>query len=148
MTLGVLVCLIVVGAVGGGRAHQAGQDAIQGKTGQAHGTIDVGGLPNRPAVELIVHTDAKKGWNLQVQTEHFRWAPEHVNLAHVPGEGHAHLYVNGKKLTRLYGEWYYLEHLRPGDNRITVTLNANSHDDYAINGEPVFATQIVTVPGK
>jgi hypothetical protein len=108
----------------------------------------LGTCPNQPAVQLIVHPDAKAGWNLQVQVDNFRWAPEHANQAHVPGEGHAHLYVNGKKITRLYGEWYYLEHLRPGENKITVTLNANTHADYAVKGERVSATRVVTVPGK
>jgi hypothetical protein len=48
------------------------------------------------------------------------WTPEHVNHPHVPDEGNAHLYVNGKKLARLWGGWYHLEHLRPGDNRVAV----------------------------
>jgi hypothetical protein len=137
--LGVAVALLVVGAVSGGWAHEAGQKPA---------VIEVGHLPDQPAVQLIVHPDAKAGWNLQVQVEHFRWAPEHANQAHVPGEGHAHLYVNGKKITRLYGAWYYLEHLPAGANEITVTLNANTHSDYAVKGEPVSATRMVRVPGK
>lgn len=63
-----------------------------------HGTIEVGGMPAPPAVKVEVHQDPKAGWNLRVQAENFRFAPEHASTAHIAGEGHAHLFVDGKKL--------------------------------------------------
>jgi hypothetical protein len=113
-----------------------------------HGVIEVGGDSTLPSVKLTVHKDAKAGWNLQVQVANFRFAPEHASMAHVPGEGHAHLYIDGKKVTRLYGEWYHIPSLSPGSHKITVTLNANSHEDYTIQGKPISATQEVRVPAK
>lgn len=70
---------------------------------------------------------------------------ENINKAAKPGEGHAHLQVNGKKITRLYG-WYYLENLQPGKNEITVSLNVNSHKTLAHNGKMIQDTEIVEVP--
>lgn len=35
----------------------------------------------------------------------------------------AHLSVDGTKITRLYGNWYYLESLPAGRHEITVSLN-------------------------
>jgi len=113
-----------------------------------HGTMEVGGMPAPPAVRLTVHKDPKAGWNLQVQVENFRFAPEHASTAHVPGEGHAHLFIDGKKVTRLYGEWYRIPALAPGTHKITVTLNANSHEDLTIKGKPISATQDARVPAR
>jgi len=113
-----------------------------------HGTMDVGDVAAPPTVRLSVHKDPKAGWNLQVQVEDFRFAPEHASAAHVPGEGHAHLFIDGKKVTRLYGEWYHIPALAPGTHKITVTLNANSHEDLTIKGKPISATQEVHVPSR
>ncbi|AFY86828.1 MAG: hypothetical protein CLLPBCKN_003510 [Chroococcidiopsis cubana SAG 39.79] len=99
-----------------------------------------------PTVKLVVHPDTMRGYNLEVQTTNFKFAPEEVNKAAKPGEGHAHLYVNGKKITRLYSSWYYLDNLKPGKNEIRVSLNANNHQVLAHNGKMIEATQIVEVP--
>lgn len=71
---------------------------------------------------------------------------ENINKAAKPGEGHAHLQVNGKKITRLYSSWYYLENLQPGKNAIAISLNANSHETLAHNGKMIQDTEIVEVP--
>jgi hypothetical protein len=116
--------------------------------GMMHGTIELSGTEDIPTVELEVYKDPKKGWNIHLVIMNFRFAPEHASTAHVPGEGHAHLYVDGTKITRLYGEWYYLEHLPPGTHEIEVTLNSNSHDDLVVNGITISDIEIVTVPAK
>ncbi|MCG8423745.1 MAG: hypothetical protein MJE77_38095 [Proteobacteria bacterium] len=80
-----------------------------------------------PSIDLVVHRDPKSGWNLQLVTKNFRFAPDHVSTGHRDGEGHAHLYVDGKKLTRVYGEWHYLGPLAAGKHEIAVELSANDH---------------------
>ncbi len=52
---------------------------------------------NAPEVSIEVVKDALVGWNVYVAVENFRFAPERVNQANIPNEGHAHLYLNGKK---------------------------------------------------
>ncbi|BAZ05266.1 hypothetical protein [Calothrix sp. NIES-3974] len=98
-----------------------------------------------PTIKLSVTPDAKKGWNLQAQVTNFRFAPESVNTNPRLGEGHAHIYINDRKLTRLYSSWYYIEQLPPGKNRIKVTLNANNHADFVHNGKAIADTVIVEV---
>lgn len=97
-------------------------------------------------VSLKVTPDAMKGHNLLVRTRGFRFAPEHASGRHVTGEGHAHLYVDGVKTTRLYGPAFYLGDLKPGRHVIRVTLNANDHRDYRRGGKPLAARATVTVP--
>ncbi|MRX27987.1 hypothetical protein [Kangiella sp. HZ709] len=86
-----------------------------------------------------MHKDEKSGWNLELITENFAFAPEQVNQAHRVGHGHAHLYINGKKITRLYSHWYHLEELPEGKHLIKVNLNTNDHQDYALNGKVIGA---------
>lgn len=101
-----------------------------------------------PSVDLIVHPDAIKGWNLEVKVSNFKFAPENINKKSNSKEGHAHLYINGKKLTRLYGSWYYLASLGAGFNKITVTLNANGHEELVHNGQLIEDTEIIEIPVK
>jgi hypothetical protein len=111
-----------------------------------HGTIEVSNGQAIPTVDLIVHPDVRRGWNLEIQVTNFRFAPEHVNQSSTPTEGHAHLYIDGEKITRLYGNWYYLESLPPGQREITVGLSANGHEALTMNGQPIQATVRIDVP--
>ncbi|WP_232224216.1 hypothetical protein [Mastigocladopsis repens] len=113
-----------------------------------HKTVEISPGQPIPSVDLVVHQDAKKGWNLEVKVTNFSFAPESVNTADKPGEGHAHLNVNGKKIARLYGNWYYLENLPPGKNIITVSLNANNHESLVNNGKLIQDTEIIEVPAR
>ena len=105
-----------------------------------HNPVEVSSLPEIPGVSLDVMRDAVVGWNIHLKTENFRFTPESVNGQLIPGEGHAHLYVDGKKLSRLYGAWHHLGKLSPGRHTIRVTLNANNHSDLVLHGEPVAAS--------
>ena len=89
--------------------------------------------PEGMSVSLQMIADSVSGYNLRIVTEGFRFAPESAGAAHVPGEGHAHLYVNGVK-TRVYSEWFHLDGLAPGTHEVRVTLNANDHSPYAVGG--------------
>ena len=103
--------------------------------------IPWGDLPD-PAPSLTVTPDAA-GANVFIATNGFRFAPEAANGPAVPGEGHAHVYVNGEKVMRVYGPWLHLDGVSSGDV-IRVTLNANSHAVYAGPKGPLAAE--VTVP--
>lgn len=98
-----------------------------------------------PVIELSVDPDPMGGWNLHVDVQHFRFAPARVNGPHRPGEGHAHLYVDGHKVARLYGPWFHLPSPGQGSHQLRVTLNANSHEELAIGDEPIAATIVVGV---
>lgn len=91
------------------------------------------------SVAVSVTEDLLAGANVHIMAEGFTFSPENVNGAHVEGEGHAHIYVDGVKIGRTYTPWFYLKDITPGEHEIRVTLNANSHEEYAIDGENVQA---------
>jgi uncharacterized membrane protein YphA (DoxX/SURF4 family) len=105
---------------------------------EAHPRFDVpAGMPG-PTVMIHPYKDANGGWNLHLMTGQFRFSPENAGKEDVLGEGHAHLYVNGKKVGRIYGDWAHVA-VPKGANKVKVTLNTNSHKDYFVEGKQVQA---------
>ncbi|HUU33321.1 MAG TPA: hypothetical protein VMW48_04615, partial [Vicinamibacterales bacterium] len=98
-----------------------------------------------PTVAITVTPDKMGGFNLQTTTDNFTWAPQHASGDAMPGEGHAHVYVDGEKVTRVYSEWHFIGPMvmKPGQHEVTVTLNGNDHNQYSADGEPVEATVTV-----
>ncbi|WP_298812321.1 hypothetical protein [uncultured Roseibium sp.] len=108
--------------------------------------VSVPSGPEAPTLEISVSPDPASGFNLHIKTENFTFAPERASLDHVPGEGHAHVYVNGAKVTRHYSSWLHLPTLPEGDTTIEVTLNTNDHRMLGVDNKPLKATAIV--PGN
>ncbi|MGC1504238.1 MAG: hypothetical protein WA782_08850 [Sulfitobacter sp.] len=98
-----------------------------------------------PKLSVRVIPDPMSGFNLHVMTDNFTFSPERASLANVTGEGHAHVYINGEKLGRLYSSWMHLDALPKGDVEVKVTLNTNDHRPIAVNGTPVSAAQMIAV---
>lgn len=103
-----------------------------------------------PRVRLEVAEDSDSGWNVHLDTEGFAFAPERVGEAARPGEGHAHLYLDGEKIARLYGAWYYLSAsaVPSGEHELRISLNANDHTTWAVDGKPVSDTARIVSTGK
>ncbi len=129
-----------------GKDHAGQHEAAPGHAAHAHGKpIALPSGPTAPTLDMTVTKDPAGGWNLHVMTTNFRFAPENVNAPHRAGEGHAHLYVNGKKVARLYGPWFHIGALPRGRTEVTVTLNANDHSDLAVGDAPLSVTRHVHV---
>ena len=101
--------------------------------------------PAGMTVGLRVLPDTKKGYNAVIDAEGFRFAPAKAGGAHVTGEGHAHLYVDGVQIARPYSSWHWFA-LDPGMHEVRVTLNANTHAEYSRDGEAIAAEVMVDVP--
>ncbi len=108
-------------------------------------TVDAQADPS-PAVTVEVTEDPKKGWNLHAEVANFVIAPEKASSEHVDGEGHMHLYIDGEKITRLYGNWWHVAALTEGTHEIMVEVSANDHRAYAKDGVPIVATTTIDVP--
>ncbi len=106
-----------------------------------------------PEVKVDITKDTHRGWNLRVDTTNFVFDPNSAGASHEVGHGHGHLYINDKKMTRIYSEWTYIpsEWLNKGHNKVEVTLNANTHeelwykDSTISDSEIIFHTQLPVV---
>lgn len=111
--------------------------------GHEHGgTVETSGM----SVAVTAEVDPIDGINVHIIPTGFVFAPERVNQADVDGEGHAHVYVDGEKVGRAYGEWFHLKGVAPGEREIRVTLQTNGHSEYVVDGQPVQAVTSVSVP--
>lgn len=100
-----------------------------------------------PAIELSVTEDPMTGWNVALVTRNFDFTPQSAGGPPVPNTGHAHLYVNGRKIARLYGSYYHIPDLPAGQHELTVTLSSNDHAYYAVDGVRI-ESRVVIVQGE
>ena len=128
---------------GGGLGHGHGESA----GGDGHGPMSQDPIESEVpvSVEISAAVEPNGGVNVFITTKNWRWAPDEVDQGHVPGAGHAHIYVDGEKIDRVYGPEYHLTGLSPGSHEVRVTLNANSHNELLVDGELVEDTVSVTV---
>ncbi|WP_424934118.1 hypothetical protein [Amaricoccus macauensis] len=101
-----------------------------------------------PGLTHLMFPDAMDGYSIQILPRNFTFTPAGINRVPVFNEGHAHVYVNGAKVARVYAPWFHLPGaaLRPGRNEVTVTLNANDHGEWSRNGVPISSTVQVQGP--
>lgn len=109
-----------------------------------HGAVHIPSEYTPPSVKIHVMEDYSGSWLLKVDTENFTFSPEKVGLtAPSYNEGHAHLYVNGKKINRLYGSYYNLGNLKHGKNEIKVSLHSNNHGALMYEGSLIAQQTVV-----
>ena len=68
-----------------------------------------------------------------------------AGCGNIDGHGHAHVYVNGMKLGRVYGNWHHIGKLPLGRNDVSVLLYANDHSGLALGGIKITSTTTVIV---
>lgn len=109
-----------------------------------HDLVEIPAGSKVPSVNIDVTQDMSGTWLLEVITTDFSFAPKKVG-SKLPSynEGHAHLYINGKIINRLYGQYYNLDTLKKGKNKIMVTLNSNDHGALIYRGKPISSSVIV-----
>lgn len=90
-------------------------------------------------IALEAKSNPSSGTVLHIATEGFTWTPQYASSSHYEGEGHAFLYVDDVKTSRIYTEWFHLGFLPPGDHEIAVELVCNDHEPYTNNGTPIRA---------
>lgn len=149
----VVLLALVVGFIGGMTVtkFKSGDVAMSGddSKGSAHMHDMLYEVPAGvavPTLAMTVHEDPKSGYNIELTTTNFTFAPEHASTEAVAGEGHAHIYVDGVKINRVYGNWYHLGTVGGvGEHEVRVELSANDHSAYAHNGEKIEAITTVVV---
>jgi hypothetical protein len=118
---------------------------------QAYSAISVHEIEQEvaPKATLEIKKDPTSGFNVHVVTTNFVWRPEMASMQHVPGEGHAHVYLDGRKIMRIYNEWFHLNTFqfatKAGEQLLSIEFVGNDHAPYTIQGLPVGSEQIVDV---
>jgi hypothetical protein len=98
------------------------------------------------SIDIAAEVDDNGNVSVEIITEGWLWTPDNVDGEHVPGEGHAHIYVDDVKIARVYGPSYKLEGLEPGERQVRLTLNSNSHSELTYAGKALEAIESVSIP--
>lgn len=117
-------------------ANAAHEESIKKQAALAHPKFEIASGALVPTIMIHHSRDPHGGWNFHLMTENFKFTPENSGKDDVMGEGHAHLYINGKKVGRVYGNWFHMA-LGKGPNKVKVTLSTNTHKDYYHEGKAV-----------
>jgi hypothetical protein len=133
------------------------QVAAQQMMDHSHMPINVPAKAITPALSLHLNEDAMSGYNLTLALQQYTLMPPPEGLpmaelmtAYVDSsssviEGHAHLYINGVKIQRVYGKNIHLPQslFKEGLNTISVTLNNHGHMYWVANDKKIVATLYV-----
>ncbi len=98
-----------------------------------------------PVLKVTMRPAADGGWDVRLEVQNFRFAAANTGEVHVPGTGHAHLFVDGAYIDQIDGPQYHLAPLANGVHEITVGLNALDHRAFARAGELVAERTVVRV---
>ena len=138
------------GADHGHMSH--GSKAMDHEGHTSHGTMDsshavMHDMPhlldtNNPAPELMLklHADRFSGFNLHLSLKNFVLTGRNASGDHIDGEGHAHLYIDGVKQGRIYGEWTHIAAISDTAQTLSVSLNGNDHRPLSYNGNLIEAS--------
>lgn len=103
-----------------------------------------------PTASLEIEKDPTGGFNVHVVTTNFTWRPDMASMKYVPGEGHAHVFLEGRKIMRIYNEWFHLNTYqfatKAGEQLLSIEFVGNDHAPYTIQGVPIGDQRIVDVP--
>ena len=148
---GALIPLVLTFAEAGEvalKARVAGAEAAAMDPHALHRNMEIDSGDSSAELSLEVTRQADgEGWDLAVETRNFEFfrpdQPE-SDVPDRPGQGHAHLYLNGLKLGRLYSNGATIGALPPGRYTVRVALNSNRHRPVMAGGNPVEARAEIT----
>ncbi|WP_028987700.1 hypothetical protein [Thermicanus aegyptius] len=103
------------------------------------GAEGVSSFAPAPEMDVIYHVKGNKLF-LEFHLRHFRLTKEQMGKKKVYGEGHIHLFIDGKKVAKIFKSVHVESHLPPGKHTVKVELTHNNHEPYGI--ERVFPIEV------
>jgi len=117
------------------------------KMEHVHKEIEIPANKTVPKIHAQLYKDERDGFNLHINLINYEIeAPEFATTtAQNILEGHAHLFINGVKIGRLYSPYNHLKAdlFNEGINMVTVTLNSHQHDTWTYKNRPL--TSSITI---
>jgi copper transport protein len=105
--------------------------------------VDAG--PTPPSIEMRVDGAEDGGLDLSFSLADFTFAEAGEAEVHVPGRGHAHLYVNGSYADEFITDTYHLAPMADGIYEINAGLYALDHRAYVSEGQLISSRTTVRI---
>lgn len=71
--------------------------------------------------------------HLQLAVTHFSFSVEQMGKENKDGQGHVHLYLDGKKVAKIFEPTYVLKDIAAGKHEVMVELAHNNHESYGVS---------------
>ncbi|MDG9718112.1 hypothetical protein [Streptomyces sp. DH24] len=158
-TRGILAVLAVCVTLSAGSAGCGSGDARETGNGESPAAVgrlldetdeegrryrEIGG-EHAPRIGIEVQPEDDGSWDVRLRLRDFRLSPPGERARAVPGQGLAHLYVDGRLVTRLHTREHRLPAVPRGTHHVTARLYADDGTVWAVDGEPVESTAAITV---
>lgn len=80
----------------------------------------------------VSHTLKQDDLHLKLNVTGFTFSLENMGKDNRYGEGHVHLYLDGKKVAKIFEPQYVLKDIPPGRHEVVVELAHNNHESYGV----------------
>lgn len=111
-----------------------------------HSALEIPADMPTPAIEMQVERDPMDGLNILIKMQNYLMnSPlDEITEAGIL-QGHAHVFVNGKKVQRLYGNAIHIpaDWLKKGINQIAISLNSHQHENWTKDGKSLVGSVFV-----
>ena len=144
-----IILTLIVGALYTSIAQWQYEAAISNDSTVPADIIDLSDetvIPQFATVEVIPELDNR--YNLHVTLDNWQFTPELTGGPTFPNAGHGHISLNGQEVGHLYGEWFYLGQLLPGQYELTITLHGNDHSLFVVGDKPLAHQLTFKVPAS
>ncbi|MFS0554134.1 hypothetical protein [Brevibacillus sp. 179-C9.3 HS] len=81
----------------------------------------------------VTHTLEKDDLQLKIAVTNFSFSLENMGKENKHGEGHVHLYLDGKKIAKVFESSYVMKDIPTGKHEVKVELAHNNHDSYGVS---------------
>ncbi|GED66477.1 hypothetical protein BRE01_01790 [Brevibacillus reuszeri] len=81
----------------------------------------------------VTHSLQQDDLQLKLVVTHFSFSLENMGKENKHGEGHVHLYLDGKKVAKVFEPTYVLKDLPSGKHEVMVELAHNNHESYGVS---------------
>ncbi|MCC6982975.1 MAG: copper resistance protein CopC [Bauldia sp.] len=136
--------LAAAGEADDGHGHTHGDiNALNIDVNDPLQVVDAG--PNPPSIDMAVDGAEDGGLDLSFALASFTFADEGEAEVHVPGRGHAHLYINGSYTDEFITDSYHLAPMEDGIYEIDAGLYALDHRAYVSEGQLISSRTTVRI---
>ena len=86
----------------------------------------------QPPTFTVQHQVKGNALHLTLAVQKFTFSIENMGKENKFGEGHVHLYVDGKKVAKIFEPHYVYTGLTKGTHQVTLELAHNNHESYGV----------------
>jgi hypothetical protein len=81
----------------------------------------------------VTHTLNQDDLELKIAVTNFSFSLENMGKENRQGEGHVHLYLDGKKVAKVFEPTYVIKDIPSGKHEVMVELANNNHESYGVS---------------